>query len=234
MLVAGNSVSAAVIQIDGELQGSTGGTDWTGPFSNSSAAITDTVVDDGTVTLTAATNGQVWTTSGQSGVAGQEWNLRQGGGSDAANTAAEAFSKGTYLVFTIDSTSNASATFTLDAISASVWRNGAQAPNNFQLAYNSGAAAWETSDLLGTVTTIAGSGTGDAATLSFSSSPLPGSSTTSDEYRLYWWDTTGSDNELGNFHIYDTSATYTVVPEPSSALMALAGVALCAIRRRRA
>ncbi|MCP5537356.1 MAG: PEP-CTERM sorting domain-containing protein [Akkermansiaceae bacterium] len=240
LALAAGTASAATINIQGRLSNvetpTTGlGLEW-GDNSGlaNSATIPSPVTDnDGTVTLTVATNGQLWNTGNSAGTyqAGEEWNIRQGNGTilPVSTTAAAAFTNGSYLSISLAS----AGAFDWTSLSANLWRNGSQSPNNFQFAYSTDAS-WTTADLIGTLQTQASgtSGTGNVVTVSAGALDLP-SGVTSAEARLYYWDTTGTTNLGGNFHLYDVSANYTAVPEPSStALLGLGGLALIFRRRK--
>lgn len=233
LALAAGPAFAATINIDGRLADSTEASDleW-GDYSSTAdtATISPSFVsdNDGTVTLTVATNGQTWNTSYSSGSydAGEEWNVRQGIDSilPVSETAAASFTNGSYLSISLASTSS----FDWTSVSASLWRNGAQAPDSFQFAVDTDNDGWDTGDLLGSTSVLAAGIAGaDTMTANFASG------VTGDEVRLYYWDTTGSNNAGGNFHVYDVSADYTAVPEPSSAaLIGLGGFALI-LRRRK-
>jgi len=167
-------------------------------------AFSPTSVSAGSVTLTATSNGQE---SGTESTGGREWDIRHGAndGNATANSAATAFSNGTYINFRLSSTTH---NFAVNELSVSLWRNGAQAPIKFQLAY-SADATWDTSDLLGTVTTITGDGTQNAVTITATDASFPAETTCSD-FRLYYWDDDGAVNSTANFHLYDASIDFTL------------------------
>ncbi|MDP0492124.1 MAG: sulfatase-like hydrolase/transferase [Verrucomicrobiota bacterium JB023] len=160
------------------------------------------------VVLKATTNGQF---SGPGSVDGREWDLRHGvGGTNISNgsvatSAATAISSGTYINFNL---SSATYSFSADEISVSLWRNGAQAPQNFQLAY-SADGTWDTSDLIGTPTLVSATGTGSSVTLTAAEASFP-DNTTSADFRLYYWDDDGATNPTANFHLYDVSMDFTL------------------------
>ncbi|MGJ8644959.1 MAG: sulfatase-like hydrolase/transferase [Luteolibacter sp.] len=174
------------------------------------AAFTESVVSDSTVTLTASTNGQVSSTSSD----GTEWDIRQGLPGNVATSEATAISLGSYIEFNIDSTGTA-AGFAFDSFTLSFARNGAQTANNFQLAY-SADDTWDTSDLLGTVTTDI---TTNTITLTASAADLPDSVSRA-KIRLYHWDNyidgnPNHPNATANFHLLGVSAEYTAYARPT-------------------
>jgi hypothetical protein len=236
LALAAGSASAATIDIDGRLANSTASSAL--EFGNNSGladlgVIPAVSVNDSTVALDLSTNGQRWQITYSSGTYdnGEEWNIRQEGGLNPATTNTAAFTNGTYLEIGLDSTAFGSTSFDWTSLSVSLWRNGTAAPNNFQLAFDTDNNGWDTGDLLGTIVVV-GSGITEATTITYNTTNLV-SAATSGTARLYYWDTTGENNPNGNFHLYDVSADYTAVPEPSStALLGLGGLALI-LRRRK-
>lgn len=192
-LYADDGTGPSVIEI--------GNGSWTA--ASDKANFTDAVINDGTVTLTASANGQV-----SAGNDTTEWDVRQGVGADnldTAGSASDAFAAGTYIDFTIDSASNSSDLFTLDEVSVSFWRNGAQAPDYFQLAY-SDDASWTTADLLGSALNAADT---DPQTITSTNIAMSGTAAVA-SFRLYYWDSDATRNESADFHLTDVSAVYTV------------------------
>lgn len=183
--------------------------------------------NDGTVKLTVAANIQDWRTGYTPSTItyeiGEEWNVRS---SSTSTTAAGAFTQGAFFEITLDSTENASALFTWDAVSVSLWRNGTGADSHFQLAVDAGNDGFTVDDLVGTAATPA-AGIGGATTISWSG--VYGSSTTN-TVRLYHW---GNSSPSGNMHLYDVTAEYTVIPEPATlGLVAALGGGILLVRRR--
>ena len=192
------------------------------------------VVNDGTVSLSAGRDGLISqvSTAGFNNEsnyrgAGAEINFNQ---SNTFATAADVITNNTFLSFQLNSTPFASASVTLDSISLSLWRNGSGASQNFQLAYDAAGDGFGVGDLLGSVTTI-GSGTSGTGNTFTVSSPIASSAGTTREVRLYYW---GATNGAGNTHLYDVTAAYTVVPEPSTlGMLAFCSFGLLSHRRRR-
>ncbi|MBK1833281.1 PEP-CTERM sorting domain-containing protein [Roseibacillus ishigakijimensis] len=215
---------AAVIDIDGRLADSNEASDleWgdnsgrsdsggsTPIGSNRPAPVVDS---DGTVNLTVAANIQDWRTPTSSDPyeAGEEWNVRS---SSNATTAQGAFTNNAFFSITLDSTALGGSLFDWDSVSVSLWRNGTGADTDFQLAIDADGNGFTVDDLVGTVSNP-GAGIGGATTISFAGGELPQGVTTG-EVRLYTW---GQGSISGNIHLYDVVAEYTVVPEPSSALL---------------
>jgi len=108
-------------------------------------------------------------------------------------------------------TASGSNSFAVQSFSTSLWRNGGQAPQTFQLAY-SADSNWDTSDLLGTPTVVGGTGTGNAVTLTATGPSFP-SEATSANFRLYYWDSDGATNSSANFHLYDVAFDFTLGTE---------------------
>lgn len=186
--------------------------------------------DDGTVTLTIATSGestQGWNTAWSTGSygIGQEWNLSSG---SSATTAAVAFDHHAYISITLDSTGNASDSFSLGSISASLWRNGSGADHLYQFAIDANADDFDVGDLVGSASSL-GEGASNAETITYSGSELP-DSTASTEVRLYHW---GSSNSDGNFHLYAVVASYSVVPEHGTLALTAGLLSLACVWTRR-
>ncbi|MFC7337850.1 PEP-CTERM sorting domain-containing protein [Haloferula chungangensis] len=192
--------------------------------SNMPAPVSD---DDGTVTLTVSTNIQDWRTGYSTGSydAGEEWNVRS---SSNAAAATGAFSNGAFFSITLDSTTNSSERFSWQSVAVSLWRNGSGADTTFQLAIDADGNGFTVEDLVGAPETPL-DGIAGATTILFDGAELP-DNVTSGEVRLYTWGTTSI---AGNIHVYDVSADYVVVPEPSAAsLMAIVGCGFL-LRRSR-
>ena len=235
VVMLASPAQAATIDIVGSTAALGGGefADYTGlPTGNNVKPWGASVVNDGTVSLSAGRTG-LDTTVSTAGFnrdsyadygAGSEINFTQGNDTTTNTTAATAISLNTFLSFQLSSTSS----FTLDSISLSLWRNGGAASTNFQLAYDAAVPGFGVEDLLGSATNIATSGTGNTFTVS---SPIASSAGTTREVRLYYW---GATNGAGNTHLYDVTAAYTVVPEPSTlGMLALCSFGLLSHRRRR-
>lgn len=221
---------AAIIDIDGRLANSTEASDleW-GDNSSLGDRVTvppNAVDDDGTVTLTVGATIQRWRTGYSEGSydAGEELNICS---ESSATTAAAAFSSGSYLTITLDSTGNDSDVFSWDSISASIWRNGSGADSTFQFAIDADNNGFTEADLVGTAGVL-GTGTANAGTITYNGTALVDSATTA-EVRLYTW---GSSNAGGNYHLYDVAASYSI-PEPATlGLVGLFGGGLLFVRRR--
>ncbi len=232
VIVANAARAATTIAIDGRLiTDAVGGTEFSGDASMATgSAVPDVVVTDATLSMTLSTP-QFWHsnwTPANEYDAGEEWNIRQAAvAGTVSKSAADAFTNNSYLEITLDSSAQASELFDLNSISVSLWRNGAQAPDNFQLAVDADNNGFDAADLLG-VSSVLASGIDGATTISASGLTT---GVTVETLRLYYWDNTATSNKAGNFHIYDVAADYTVVPEPSTiAMLALGGLAL---RRRK-
>ena len=239
VVMLASSAQAATIDIVGSTAALGGGefADYTGLAAGNNVKPWDaSVVNDGTVSLSAGRTG-LDTTVSTAGFnrdnyatygAGSEINFTQGNDTATNTTAATAITLNTFLSFQLDSTSFGSASVTWDSISLSLWRNGGAATPNFQLAYDSAGDGFSESDLLGSATNITTSGTGNTFTVS---SPITSSAGTTREVRLYYW---GATNGAGNTHLYDVTAAYTVVPEPSTlGMLAFCSFGLLSHRRRR-
>ena len=233
LLAISGAASAATIKIAGTA-GAAGGdfADYSGLAANDPWA--DSSVNDGTVSLRASldsldssTSAAVWSTSSYSG-AGSEINFQKGGATDASSAVAGNH----YLNLIVDSTGFGSSTITIDSITVSVWRNGAQAAENYQLAYDSAGDGYGTDDLLGTAVNNTTSGSGNTFTIGFDPGSAITSAGTEKEIRLYFWRPSGGAANA-NTHLFEVSAEYSVVPEPSSLLLCgLASVFLIGRRRR--
>jgi len=230
--------AGATINIDGRLADSNEASDleWgdNSLLANDAAIPSPVADDDGTVTLSVATNGQLWNDSWSDGAydAGEEWNIKQANetGASTATTAQEAIDGGRFLSFTLSS--NLLTPIDWESVSASLWRNGPGAPNTFQLAIDDGDGFDDVGDLVGSAT-VAGQGTANAVTISFSGAAMP-TNVTSGEVRLYYWDTDSNTSTSGNFHLYDVVADYSVVPEPATAMLSLvAAVGVILLARRQ-
>ncbi len=235
ILACGTVASAATINIDGRLADSTENSamQWgNNSLLADNVTIPQITVADSTVELKATTNGQFWSTSYSAGSynPGEEWNIRQATDSGVvAKSLAAAFSGGRFIEFSL-TTLNPSDVYDWDSISVSLWRNGSQAPDNYLLAVDADNNGWDTGDVV--TSAVFGSGIAGANTLSYSGANLP-SAVNSGSVRLYYWDNTATSNTGGNFHLYDVSATYTLVPEPSATALLSLCFAGILFRRRR-
>ena len=226
-------LSAAQIVISGNNTESGGGdfADYTSLSSGDE--ITESIVNDGVVSLSIQDNGAALWSTGNSGghsyVSGAEINFGAGA---VSSDLADAISDDAFFDITIDSTSYGSELFNLNGISVDLWRNGPAAATGYQFAYSSDGV-WDTSDALGTAVEVATSvsGPGDSLLISYDSSTIV-SSVSDATVRLYYW---GAANATGNSHIFNVSADYSAIPEPShyAVFAGLLSIAIFSLRRRR-
>ncbi len=133
-------------------------------------------------------------------------------------------SNNNYFVFTLSADSPGTLVF--DSVSVSLWRNGGGAPNNlaWEAVVDGGAPV-----AIGAVQVESLSGLGQPfRTYTFSQS-ITGATSIELRFRPFG---TGGVAGSGNLHINDIQVQGSVVPEPSVALLSLAGLTLLARRRR--
>jgi hypothetical protein len=230
LLPLANPASAATI-ID--IQGSVDGTgpdefaDYSG-LSKDADITPPSTVTDGDYSLTVGGFGPLVDWGGSSNIDGSEIDFQAGGASEGVSTAdsaADAFTMGTYFEVSLASTG---LNFDWDSLSATIWRNGGAAAETYQFAY-ADDGNWDTTDLLGTAQTFTTDGSSNLETVSYTGNIV--SDAASATARLYFWDATNTD---GNTHLTNVEAQFSPIPEPSAMTLLLGGLlAFVTIRRRR-
>lgn len=191
-------------------------------------------VNDGTVGLSVSRTGfnsdvssSFWNTSNYRGT-GTEINFTKG--SATASDAAMALTDKSFTAIKLDSTSFGSTTITLDTVAVSLWRNGTQAADVYQFAYDSTGNGYDASDFLGTAVTNTTSGVANTFTVSSTLAAM--SPATQQEVRLYFWKQGTAGVNSANTHMFNVATTYTI-PEPSTmGLLGLCTLGMLARRRR--
>lgn len=213
--------AATLLDIVGSVNPTTGG-----EFANYSAVINgnlwgDSSVNDGTVGLSVSRtsfNNEVsstaWNTSNYNGN-GSEINFTKG--SATAATSGAALTDRSFAAIKLNTVPFGSATIILNSVSVSLWRNGAQAADVYQFAYDSLGDGYDASDFIGSAVTNTTSGTSNTFTVASTLGAM--SDSTQKEVRLYFWKQGTAGVSSANTHMFGAATTYTVVPEPSAAMI---------------
>jgi len=204
--VAATVAANGIIDIVGSTSLNGGGefADYSGLSGTDNKTWTNSIVNDGVVSLSASRdglNGEVSTSGFNNGGsyrgAGTEINFTAA--NTTSSTAGNALTNRTFIAFRLDSRDYTPTNIILKTISLSLWRNGAAAAQNYQLAYDQGNNGYDTGDFLGTPTNI-------TTTANFTlSQTLNTVATNVHEVRLYFWTATAT---TGNTHLFNVSVTY--------------------------
>ncbi len=202
-------VANGTIDIIGNTDGSLGGefTDYSA--LNGGDLWADSFDYDGVVRLSASLTGfngersaSRWNNSNYQGP-GSEIDFTKGSGTAA--TATDALAEKTFIALKLDSSEFDSEFFVLNSLSVSMWRNGGQAADVYQFAYDADGDGYDVDDMVGTAVHNAASGTAStfAVTEEFSTA-----ASTNQEIRLYFWKSDGGGAVAANTHLFEITATY--------------------------
>jgi len=228
--ISGSATSGSTGVEFADNSGTSLGTEWNDSVKTVDG-VTLRVSQTGTDSTLSTAN---WSTSNLVTPAGSEINFQVGPAWDRSNDFGAVLDDA-FISFQLSSDIE----ITLDSISVSLWRNGAAAAENYQFAYASdgvylndtqtNAQSTVADTFLGSPVNNTTSGNTNTFTVT---SNLSTDFSTLHEVRLYFWDGT---DIAGNTHLYDVTANYTVIPEPSSLLLVALGlsVGVLTLRRRR-